>query len=87
MQLQGQIVYKDGTIEPILAYTEREYECEVTTESGKYLYQPYVIEAPNGLILGDYRFYQYDYRRQEWYEANNIKEFQFKENKNENKSK
>ena len=82
MQLQGQIVYKDGTIEPILAYAERECECEVTTESGKYLYQPYVIETPNGLLLGDYQFYQYDYRRQEWHEANNIKEFQIKENNN-----
>ena len=82
MQLQGQIVYKDGTIESILAYAERECECEVTTESGKYLYQPYVIETPNGLLLGDYQFYQYDYRRQAWYEENNIKEFQIKENRN-----
>ena len=82
MQLQGQIIYKDGTTEPILTYTEREYECEITTKSGKYLYQSCVVQAPTGILRGGYQFYQYDFRRQVWYEANHIKEFQIKENQN-----
>lgn len=82
MKARGQIIYKDGTIEPIITYIERERECEVETEFGRYLYQPYVIQAPNGMLLGDYRFFKYDFSRSTWYAVDNIKEFQIIEENN-----
>lgn len=84
MKARGQILYKDGTTEPIVTWTERECECEVETEFGRYLYQPYVITTPYGMLLGGHRFYKYDFSRQLWHEADNIKEFQvIKENNND----
>ena len=79
MQLRGEILYNDGTAEPIITYVEREYDCEVITDSGTYLYHPYVITAPNGMQLGTYQFYKYDYCHHTWYEVDNIKEFRFSE--------
>lgn len=79
MKAQGQILYKDGTTEPIVAWTERECECEVETEFGRYLFQPYVIATPYGMQLGGHRFLKYDFNQQLWYEVDNIKEFQVKE--------
>ena len=76
MSTKGQILYKDGTTEPIIVWTERECECEVETEFGRYLFQPYVITIPNGMQIGGHRFYKYDFNRQLWYEVDNIKEFQ-----------
>lgn len=79
MSTRGRILYKDGTSEPIITYIEREYDCEVITDSGTYLYHPCVLTAPNGMQLGDYQFYKYDYYRRTWYEVDNIKEFRFDE--------
>lgn len=79
MKARGQILYKDGTTEPIISYVEREYDCEVITDSSTYLYHPYVITAPNGMQLGTYQFYKYDYRQHMWYPVDNIKEFQIVE--------
>lgn len=81
MKVRGQILYNDVTTEPIITWTERECECEVETEFGRYLFHPYVITTPSGLQLGGHRFLKYDFDRQLWYEVDNIKEFQIiKEN-------
>lgn len=82
MRARGQILYKDGATEPIITWTERECECEVETGLGRYLFQPYVITTPNGMLLGGHRFYKYDFSQQTWYEADNIKEFQVEEKEN-----
>lgn len=71
----GQIVYKDGSTEPIFECREHNDYCEVVTPSGKYAYQPFVD------VIDDYKyfkpaFYYYDNYDHRWWSDNSIKEFQ-----------
>ena len=77
--MKGQIIYEDGTTEPILTFTEREYECEVTAPSGKYLYQTFVQTHESGYKIGGYWFLRFDYGLRHWIVDNRIKEFQIME--------
>lgn len=79
----GQIIYKDGIVEPILKYIKINNYIEVTAPSGKYSYEPFLDEVA-GYLYSRPAFYYYDKTRDRWFLNNNIKAFQiYKENKNE----
>ena len=72
----GQIVYKDGAIEPIIACRELECQCEVRTPSGQYIYVQYVIQDKSGYAISNYYFAYFDFERREYFVIDTIKEFQ-----------
>lgn len=77
----GQIVYKDGKTESILACREFINQCEVQTSSGQYIYVPYVVCHPSGYKFENYYFARFDFDKYEYLITDAIKEFQIlKEN-------
>ena len=79
-QCNGQIVYKDGTTEPIISKREFCDQCEVRASSGQYICFSIILTHPTGYKYKIYRFKRYDFERQEYYlVVDTIKEFQFME--------
>ncbi len=78
-QCDGQIVYKDGTTEQIIACRELADQCEVATPFGQYIYVPYVICDKSGYKMGSYYFARFDFDLNEYIRVDNIKEFQLYE--------
>lgn len=77
----GQVIYKDGTTEPIFHCDEHANYCEVTTPSGKYAYQLAFYQVENGIKYTLPEFYYYNTEKHEWFRDESIKEFQInKEN-------
>ena len=79
-QCKGQIVYKDGTTEPIISKREFGDQCEVRAPSGQYICFSDILTHDTGYKYKIYRFKCYDFERQEYYlVVDTIKEFQFME--------
>ena len=72
----GKVIYKDGTTEPILTCVRSLGYVEVTTPSGKYLYDEFIYEHENGIKHQSYDFYYYDMNSYQWLADMSIKEFQ-----------
>ena len=76
----GQVIYKDGTSEPIIRYSQRPGSCEVITPFGKYAYQECIREhEETGYKYRSYAFFTYLGYPNEWKYNNNIKEFHIME--------
>lgn len=76
-QCQGQVVYKDGTIEPIITYRVSQDQCEVRTATGQYKYVSYLRQHESGYNILNYFFVRFNHVLND-YDAiiDNIKEFQ-----------
>ena len=81
----GQVVYKDGTTEPIVWFSQSPEACEVCTPSGRYAYQEWIEDHPKiGYRYRSYAFWTYIGWPDKWVLNDDIKEFQFmKENSDE----
>ena len=73
--IMSQIIYRDGTIEPIFLYRAYDGYCEVVAPSGTYAY----IETESRIGFIPYvkrEFYYYDQNKHDWFIDRSIKEFQ-----------
>lgn len=79
----GQVVYKDGTTEPIVWYSCGPYSSEVCTPSGRYGYQEWIEEHGAGYKYRSYAFWTYIGWPDKWVQNDDIKEFRFMKEKND----
>lgn len=83
----GQVVYYDGTTEPIVWYSQSPYSCEVRTSSGQYAYQEWIEEHGTGYKYRSYAFWTYIGWPDKWVRNDDIKEFQIMETNNNEQRK
>ena len=74
--MKGQLVYKDGTVEPIIDVREQDTFCKVKTPSGIFRYELFYRKALNGMVFADHCFSRLDFEKMEYVCVDNIKEFQ-----------
>lgn len=79
----GQVVYKDGTTEPIVWFSQTKDGCEVRTTSDRYAYQKRIKGHPElGLKYCSHAFWTYIGWPDKWELNEDIKEFRFMEENN-----
>ena len=76
----GQVVYKDGTTEPIVWFSQTKDGCEVCTTSDRYAYQEWIEDHPKiGFRYRSHAFWTYIGWPDKWVRNDDIKEFQIME--------
>ena len=80
----GQVVYKNGITEPIVWFSQSPYVCEVCTPSGRYAYQERIEEHSKiGFRYRSHAFWTYVGLPDKWEYNDDIKEFQFMKESND----
>ena len=83
----GQVVYKDGTTEPIVWYSCDPHSSEVRTPSGRYGYSEWIEEHDTGYKYRSYAFWTYIGWPDKWELNEDIKEFRFMEENSDEQRK
>lgn len=72
----GQVVYKDGSTEPIFELREYADTCEAITPSNKYAHELVVHRHESGFMFALPEFYYYDHKKQVWIRDDSILKFE-----------
>jgi hypothetical protein len=75
----GQVVYKNGSTEPILMFSQTKDGCEVFTASNHYAYKEWIRTHESGYQFRVFSFYTYVGYPTDWARTEIIKEFRFME--------